>query len=200
MWRKTPEATPSSSDAVLGSPDKPRGGRSNATESNSIASSVQTAQTSTSYLPAGLKLKGALSGRSDLTIDTKFEGTIELPDSSVRIGPNGDVQSGITAREIAVQGSIAGNLKAEDSIALEQGSSVRGDLIARRIRIDDGASFRGSVEMDEAKRELTPATSITAPSIPSQQPNQSEPSQAQQRSAEPRNVERAVAAKAKAAK
>lgn len=203
MWRKTPEAKPSSSRAAFDSPDKPSGGtvtvRESDSKGNSLSSGIQTSQTSSSHLPAGLRLNGTLSGSSDLTIDTQFEGAIELPNSTVRIGTNGHVESSIVAREITVQGFVAGNLRAKDWIVLEQGSSVRGDLSSRRIRIDDGASFRGSVEMGEPKKESGVVASVTATSSPSQQPNQTQPSQAQQQSPAPRVVERSVAAKAKAA-
>ena len=203
MWRKAPEAKPSSSSAAFDSPDKPSGGTATVRESDSKGNSpsrgIQTSQTSSSHLPAGLRLNGTLSGNSDLTIDTQFEGAIEVPDSTVRIGTNGRVESAIVAREITVQGTVAGNLQAKGSIVLEQGSSVRGNLSCRRIRIDDGASFRGSVEMGEPKKESAAVASVATTSAPSQQPDQTQPGQTQQQSPAPRVIERSVAAKAKAA-
>ena len=164
MWRKSPEAKPSSSPRPVTSgeptsgatPSRPSAAL-NAENHVPVGISISTPK-SASYLSSGLKLKGAFSGTSDLTIDTSFEGNIELNGSLVKVGADGHVASNIVAGAIEVRGTVLGNLSATERIHLESGSSVRGNLCCRRIQIDDGASFRGSIDMDDAKASSSTAT------------------------------------------
>lgn len=171
MWRKSPEAKPSSPPGSVAPGGSPNGfaptGPSSASPAENhapVGISISTPK-SVSHLSSGLKLKGALSGTSDLTIDTSFEGNIELSGSIVKVGADGHVVSNIIAGEIEVRGTVLGNLSATERIHLESGSSVHGNLWCRRIQIDDGARFRGSINMDEAK-----ASSSTATAHEAQQP------------------------------
>lgn len=165
MWRKSPEAKPSSPPKPVTPGGSPMGvapaeasSASRAENHLPVGISVST-PTSASHLSSGLKLKGAFSGTSDLTIDTSFEGNIELSGSIVKVGADGHVVSNIIAGEIEVRGTVLGNLCATEKIHLESGSSVRGNLSCQRIQIDDGASFCGHIDMDEAKAS---SASVTA--------------------------------------
>jgi cytoskeletal protein CcmA (bactofilin family) len=115
------------------------------------ARNVVTHDTSApSSLGSGLKIRGELSGSSDLYIDGEAQGKITLADSRVTIGPNGRVQADIEAREIIIEGTVQGNLKARESIRLGPSSKVQGSVLTPRIGIDDGATLRGKVEMTKA--------------------------------------------------
>jgi cytoskeletal protein CcmA (bactofilin family) len=105
---------------------------------------------SPSSIGAGLKIRGELSGSSDLYIDGEAQGKITLLDSRVTVGPNGRVQADIEAREIIVEGSVQGNLKARENVRLGSSSKVEGSVLTPRIGIDDGAKLRGKVEMTTA--------------------------------------------------
>lgn len=100
-----------------------------------------------SSIGAGLKIRGELSGSSDLYIDGEAQGKITLLDSRVTVGPNGRVQADIEAREIIIEGSVQGNLKAREHVRLGSSSNVQGSVLTPRIGIDDGAKLRGKVEM-----------------------------------------------------
>jgi len=124
-----------------------------------VTKNVVTHDTSgPSSIAPGLKIRGELSGSSDLYIDGEAQGKIALPDSRVTIGPNGRVQADIEAREIIIEGTVEGNLKARESVRLGSSSKVQGSVLTPRIGIDDGAKLRGKVEMTRAGESKGPAT------------------------------------------
>ena len=124
-----------------------------------VTKNVVTHDTSgPSSIAPWLKIRGELSGSSDLYIDGEAQGKIALPDSRVTIGPNGRVQADIEAREIIIEGTVEGNLKARESVRLGSSSKVQGSVLTPRIGIDDGAKLRGKVEMTRAGESKGPAT------------------------------------------
>lgn len=114
------------------------------------------------HIGSGLKIRGEISGTSDLTIDGEAQGKISLPDSKVTVGPNGRVHSDIEAREIVIQGQVQGNLKAGESVSLGASSRVQGSVLTPRISIEDGAGLRGNVEMTRAGESKPKAVAASA--------------------------------------
>jgi cytoskeletal protein CcmA (bactofilin family) len=100
-----------------------------------------------STISAGLKIKGEITGTSDLTVDGETQGKIRLTNGRVTIGASGRVAADIDAREIVVHGSVQGNLKASESVRLGPSGHLQGSIVTPRIGIDDGARLRGNVEM-----------------------------------------------------
>jgi cytoskeletal protein CcmA (bactofilin family) len=98
-------------------------------------------------IASGLKITGEISGNSDLYIDGETQGKIRLASARVTVGPNGRVQADIEAREIIIEGSVQGNLKAGERLHLGAQSKVQGSVLTPRIAIEDGARLRGKVEM-----------------------------------------------------
>ncbi len=94
-----------------------------------------------------LKVRGEISGSEDVTIDGEVEGTVELKDNSLTIGPNGKVHANVTARSITVLGRLEGNVKAGERVEISKTGSLEGDLVTPRIVIEDGAVFRGSIDI-----------------------------------------------------
>jgi cytoskeletal protein CcmA (bactofilin family) len=107
-----------------------------------------------------LIVKGEVSGSESLYIDGKVEGAINLPGNRVTVGRNGQVAANISAREIVVLGKVRGNCQASDRIDIRSEGSLTGDVIAARISIEDGAFFKGGIDIRkpgaEAKKD-TPA-------------------------------------------
>jgi len=95
-----------------------------------------------------LIIKGELSGSEDLYIDGRMEGSIELQQSTLIVGPNGKVQAGVNAGKIVVHGTLDGDLRATDRVELKKTGMVTGDIVAQRIVIEDGAYFKGKVEIE----------------------------------------------------
>jgi cytoskeletal protein CcmA (bactofilin family) len=117
---------------------------------------------SPSSIGTGLKIRGELSGSSDLYIDGEAQGKITLIDSRVTVGPNGRVQADIEAREIIIEGSVQGNLKASENVRLASSSKVQGSVLTPRIGIDDGAKLRGKVEMTRAGEPKVSQSYVTS--------------------------------------
>ncbi|MGA8938959.1 MAG: polymer-forming cytoskeletal protein [Acidobacteriaceae bacterium] len=108
-----------------------------------------------------LVVKGEVSGSESLYIDGKVEGAINLPGNRVTIGRNGQVAANISAREVVVLGKVRGNCQASDRVDIRSEGSLTGDVIAARISIEDGAFFKGGIDIrkpgNEAKTPVTPA-------------------------------------------
>ncbi|MGB8836262.1 MAG: polymer-forming cytoskeletal protein [Candidatus Acidiferrales bacterium] len=117
---------------------------------------------SSSTIGAGLKIRGDISGNSNLVIEGDVQGKVQMINGRVTVGPTGRVHADIEALEISIDGNVQGNLKATESVRLGAHSHVQGSILTRRIAIDDGARLRGKVEMIRANDSANP--SITAPS------------------------------------
>ncbi|MBZ5495265.1 MAG: polymer-forming cytoskeletal protein [Acidobacteriia bacterium] len=94
-----------------------------------------------------IELKGTLSGGEDLVIEGRIEGKIELRNNSVIVGKSGHVKADVHGRTITVMGEIEGNLYGQEQISLRQASTVRGNLVAPRVILEDGCNFKGGIDM-----------------------------------------------------
>lgn len=94
-----------------------------------------------------LIIKGEVTGSESLYIDGKVEGSIQLPGNRVTIGRNGQVAANINAREVVVLGKVRGNLTASDRVDIRNEGSLTGDVVAQRISIEDGAFFKGGIDI-----------------------------------------------------
>ncbi|MGA8143189.1 MAG: polymer-forming cytoskeletal protein [Candidatus Acidiferrales bacterium] len=119
-----------------------------------------------SRISSGIRINGEISGNDDLYIDGQVEGQFRFPQSKVTVGPNGRVHANIEAREIVVEGTVNGNLKASASIQLGGSSRVQGSLTTPRIAIDDGARLRGKVEMTRANDSSQSSSLAPLPPAP----------------------------------
>ena len=148
-----------------------RFGQSGSTTSITAPEAFQPAATAPTFEPApqihvvpepadqasigkGLVFKGAITGIGSIFIDGEFVGNIDLPNSRVTVGPNGQVSDGlsicINARDIVVMGKIRGNIYAEDLVEIRAEGSLTGNVSARRISISDGAYFKGDINLRSA--------------------------------------------------
>jgi cytoskeletal protein CcmA (bactofilin family) len=111
-------------------------------------------------------IKGQIYSREDLTIDGEVEGTVELQEHRLTVGINGKVQASVKAREIVVLGTIHGNVEAADKIDIRKDAKLVGDIKTARIVIEDGAYFKGSIDI--AKPEVAKPAPAPRP-VPAQQ-------------------------------
>jgi cytoskeletal protein CcmA (bactofilin family) len=109
-----------------------------------------------------VKINGQIYSKEDLYVDGDVEGTIELQEHRLTIGPNGKVHSSVKAREVVVLGNIQGNVDASDKLEIRKDARLVGDIKTARIIIEDGAYFKGSIDI--VKNE--PAKSSSASSQP----------------------------------
>jgi len=110
-----------------------------------------------------LVVKGEVSGSESLYIDGKVEGSINLPGNRVTVGRNGQVAANVMAREIVVLGKIRGNCQATDRVDIRAEGSLTGDVIAARISIEDGAFFKGGIDIRKPGQEPKPGTPEPTP-------------------------------------
>jgi cytoskeletal protein CcmA (bactofilin family) len=132
---------------------------------SSFAPSATASPRGATRISSGIRIKGEISGSDDLYIDGQAEGQFRFPQSKVTVGPNGSVKASIEAREIVIEGTVEGNLKASAGVQLGASSKVTGSLTAARIAIEDGARLRGKVEMTRAggsKQEASAAAAAAA--------------------------------------
>jgi len=109
-----------------------------------------------------LIVKGEVSGSESLFIDGKVEGAINLPGNRVTVGRNGQVAASIAAREVVVLGKVKGNVSASDRVDIRAEGSLTGDVIAQRISIEDGAFFKGGIDIRKPGKEGEPSLPLTA--------------------------------------
>ena len=118
-----------------------------------VAAACPTPPTSRSLacLGASLEIKGKIIGEEDLQIDGKVDGPVSLEGRRLTVGRTGKLNSEISAGDVIVHGSVTGNLRARDRVEIRKDGSVIGDIAAARISIEDGAYFKGRIEIDRPK-------------------------------------------------
>lgn len=104
-------------------------------------------QSGSATIGKAVMVKGQICSREDLIIDGEVEGTVDVQEHRLTVGPNGKVVAGIKAREIVVLGSIQGDVEAADKIDIRKDAKLVGDIKAARIVIEDGAYFKGSIDI-----------------------------------------------------
>ncbi|MGA7920171.1 MAG: polymer-forming cytoskeletal protein [Candidatus Acidiferrales bacterium] len=185
MWRKSDEAKPSATGPTVpepaAAPSRPNQPATAPVSSPEIAAAVHASSLSglgtpspgsrshpssdalsSSTIGPGLKIRGDITGDSNLIIEGEAQGKIQMGAGRVTVGPNGNVNADIEAAQIIIEGIVQGNLKATDSVRLGPASRVQGSLLARRIAIDDGARLRGKVEMIRASDASATAVGSSA--------------------------------------
>jgi cytoskeletal protein CcmA (bactofilin family) len=117
------------------------------TTSRSSAPVASQAAADQATIGKSLVVKGEVTGSESLYIDGKVEGAINLPGNRVTVGRNGQVAANISAREVVVLGKVRGNINASDRVDIRSEGSLTGDVIAQRISIEDGAFFKGGIDI-----------------------------------------------------
>ena len=115
---------------------------------------AEAPRSTVAHIGKSVVIRGELSGSEDLFIDGQVEGTIELREHHLTVGPNGRVQANVNAKEIIIQGTVKGNLRAVDRVEIRKSGSLTGDLVAARVIIEDGAFFKGSIDIQKGGAEM----------------------------------------------
>jgi len=103
--------------------------------------------TQSAHIGKSVRIKGEVSGSEDLFIDGNVEGNIRLDGNKLTIGQNGQVRANISATTVTIGGKLEGNVHATDRAELKKSAVVMGDIVASRVAIEDGAYFKGSLEI-----------------------------------------------------
>jgi cytoskeletal protein CcmA (bactofilin family) len=130
-------------------------------ETSKSADSTRSEQ---AHLGRSVVIKGEVTGSEDLYRDGQVEGAIDLKGNRLTIGPNGRVKANVSASSAIVHGKLEGNINATDRVDLKQSATVTGDIVTQRISIDEGAYFRGGVDISRAGSVgQTPSVPASAP-------------------------------------
>ena len=173
MWKPTNQPTapgrptePEQRTPISSAPSAP------AVTETAASSAPRTVSASTAdqaTIGKSLVIKGEVTGSESLYIDGRVEGSINLAGNRVTVGRNGVVAANINAREIVVLGKVRGNLTASDRVDIRSDGSLTGDVVAARISIEDGAFFKGGIDIRKAGQkpngEDKPAVSVSTSEV-----------------------------------
>jgi cytoskeletal protein CcmA (bactofilin family) len=125
----------------------------------------ETPRGGSAVLGKSVIVKGQIFSREDLTIDGEVEGTVELQEHRLTVGPNGKVRASVKAREIVVLGTIHGNVETTDKIDIRKEAKLVGDIKTARIVIEDGAYFKGNIDIvrTETPRQAPASKPVVTP-------------------------------------
>ena len=116
-----------------------------------------------------ITIKGDVTGEEDLVIQGRVEGKVDLAQHNVTVGANGRIKANIFGRSVTVEGEVEGDLHAEEQIAIRKSGKVRGNVSAPRVTIEDGAMFKGAIDMERKaapKPVVSPASATAAGPAP----------------------------------
>lgn len=121
------------------------------------------AAASRAVIGPSLELTGELSGSEDLFVEGKIQGKIRLPQHAVTVGAKGRVSAEVQARILEIEGEVDGHLSGEELIVLRKSARVRGDLTAPRVVIEDGARFKGTIDMEPKRAQAASGATAAGP-------------------------------------
>jgi cytoskeletal protein CcmA (bactofilin family) len=112
------------------------------------------------HIGKSVVIKGELSGSEDLYVDGRVEGSIELRENNLILGPNGNVKANVTAKGVVIQGTVEGTVRASDRVELRKSAIMTGDVITARVSVEEGALFKGKIDIQKepGKAAAAPAS------------------------------------------
>jgi cytoskeletal protein CcmA (bactofilin family) len=159
MWEKKQPDTPQAAAP------EPKNLVTNKKSTDAMRPMDATADRTTGWLGSSLRVKGDITGTEDLLIEGSVEGLIQLDGRKLTVGATAKVTADINARDVVVYGYVKGNVRAKGRIEIKKDGSVIGNLTTAQIMIEDGADFKGSIEIDRgAEREADQSVSSRAAS------------------------------------
>lgn len=144
---KKDQATTASDAEPNQSTQRPAGNTSSSAN-RSKASSSEVA-----VIGRSIQIDGELRGEEDLRIDGNVSGTIQLPNHSLTIGPDGKIEADVYAKSITVDGQLSGDMYGSECVSISKKARVTGNILATRVSLEEGANFKGSIDMDQAAVE-----------------------------------------------
>jgi len=172
MWGRKPNAEPNEGATAQAYTQREAPRRTEPATPSRPAAAVppqqRTFETPAARVGTNLQFNGEVSGSEDLQVDGDFKGKVDLKDNCLTIGPNARVEADVHARAICIFGRLKGNVEAPERIELRKTGSLEGDVVTAGIVIEEGAIFRGSIDIvrPEAKAQEAPVKRSPATSTP----------------------------------
>ena len=95
-----------------------------------------------------INIKGTITGKENLIVEGTVEGSISLPDNDLTVGESGKVTADLSAKSVNVEGQVTGDISGTEKVVVSKTGRVRGNIVAPRVTLEDGAKFKGSIDMD----------------------------------------------------
>ena len=149
MWSKQQAA----SEPPAVSPGQSSASPTSSFAASSAPRSIGSAPHNSARIGAGLKIKGQISGGENLQIDGVVDGPIDLHGHELIVGPSAHLNSEIHAGDVIAYGRIVGPVHSQGRVDIKKDGSIIGDIACARISIEDGAHFKGRIEIDPTKSQ-----------------------------------------------
>ncbi len=135
-------------------------------EPDSPVASAPVSSGRAAVIGPGIHINGDISGNENLIIEGKVDGKIKLPSHQVSVGQGGKVNADITAKVIKVDGHVKGDLIGTEKVVISRSGNVHGNITAPRMTLEEGAIFKGSIDMDPSEvSKAAPATVVAKETI-----------------------------------
>lgn len=141
MWKKDAEPDTPATPPRPESPAAPAAAR--------VPGSTPSSSSDRATIGRSITIRGDVTGDEDLLIQGRIEGSVDLEQNSVTVGPEGHVKASLRGRVVTIEGVVEGNLTAMERVVLRSSARVQGDIAAPRVVLEDGATFRGGVDMGD---------------------------------------------------
>ena len=158
MWKRDEAVRPTGGQPAAPSPQSAPAGANRPEANQRLGGDIVN-------IGKSVVIKGELNGSEDLTIEGQVEGTIQLRDHVLTIGPNGKIKAQIFAKTVIILGHVTGNVSASEKVDLRDNGSVDGDIISPRVAIAEGAHFRGSVDMQRKPEGVAKPATPAQPAV-----------------------------------
>src|SRR3954470_17111801 len=153
MWKARDDKPATPAAAQPATPSIPMNTMPKEVSPMDIPKNIDNYRADVAHIGKSVLIKGELSGSEDLYLDGEVEGNIELRDHSLTVGPNGRIRANVHARDIVVHGKVDGNLSGTERVELKKSAVLSGDIATQRIVIEDGAFFKGSIDIKKEGKE-----------------------------------------------
>ncbi len=132
------------------STDNPQQSQDDSRDANARPSQPSTTSMnarSAAMIGPSIEIKGTVTGNENLIIDGTVEGSVSLPDNDLTIGETGKVTADLSAKNVKVEGQVTGDITGSEKVVISKAGRVRGNIVAPRVTLEDGAKFKGSIDM-----------------------------------------------------
>jgi cytoskeletal protein CcmA (bactofilin family) len=169
MWKP---GTTTDKPSLLAVPPEPPANGNVPSRPHPSGPGALSAQPPQALIGKSIVIKGEVTGAESLYLEGRIEGSVDLSGHYFHVGQNASVVSNITARELIIRGTVNGKVTLDDRLDIRTGGSLMGDVTAKRISIEDGAYFKGSIDMrrEQKDRVQPPIVMQTEPAAPVAQP------------------------------
>ena len=155
MWKARPDEKPAPTPGMPASATPTTTPLAMAMPRPATARPADNFRSEVAHIGKSVLIKGELSGSEDLYLDGEVEGSVDLKNHSLTVGPHGRVRANIHAREVVVHGKVDGNVQGDEKVELKKSAILMGDISTLRIVIEDGAYFKGAIDIQKEGKSET---------------------------------------------